>query len=138
MPSFVDWAVLEDAARRVQANAYAPYSQYPVGAALLVASGRVFSGANVENASYGLALCAERSCIAQMVASGERAPVAVVVVTKGPKLAAPCGLCRQTLAEFATDMPIRLVLTDASAHAEMHTLQALLPNAFGPAHLAGR
>ena len=92
--------------------------------------GRVFDGANVENASYGLGICAERSAIVQMVAAGERDPVALVVVTRGPKIGTPCGACRQTLAEFALDLPIYLAVEGHAAPSELTSLEALLPHAF--------
>lgn len=126
----VDWAALEAAAIAARDNAYAPYSKYHVGAALWTRSGRIFAGCNVENASYGLAICAERSAIAQMVAAGEHDPVAVVVVTQGPAAGSPCGMCRQTLAEFAMDLPVRLLSVDAREAARDTTLGALLPDAF--------
>ena len=127
----VDWAALEQAALDAQKRAHAPYSKYQVGAALLTASGRVFAGCNVENASYGLSICAERNAVVQMVAAGEKAPAALVVVTRGPAPAAPCGLCRQTLAEFAQDeLPIRLIVSEGGAPAETTSLGALLPKAF--------
>jgi cytidine deaminase len=126
----IDWAGLTRAALEVQARAHAPYSHYRVGASVLTASGAVFAGCNVENASYGLSLCAERSAIAQMVAAGERDPVAIVVVTPGPVLGTPCGACRQTLAEFAADLPIRLVVSGNAVPARTTSLAALLPDAF--------
>ena len=126
----IDWTSLEQAALAVQQRAHAPYSHYPVGAALVVSSGRVFAGCNVENASYGLSLCAERSAIVQMVAAGEHTPTALVVVTRGPVVGTPCGACRQVLAEFALDMPIRLIVQDAAVPGRTTTLEALLPEAF--------
>ena len=130
-PGAVD--VLLPAARAARAHAYAPYSRYRVGAALLTKSGRVFVGCNVENATYGATACAERSAIAAMVAAGEREPVACVVVTAGPTPGTPCGICRQVLSEFAADMPVTLVAEDASgrilARAD-ERLAALLPKAF--------
>jgi cytidine deaminase len=126
----IDWAVLEQAALAVQKRAHAPYSRYHVGAALQVASGRVFAGCNVENASYGLSICAERNAVVQMVAAGERDPVALVVVTRGPIIGTPCGACRQTLAEFALELPIRLMTEGDVAGARTTTLGALLPEAF--------
>ena len=99
--------------RAVQRRAHAPYSRYFVGAALKTAQGAVFAGCNVENASYRLSICAERSGIVQMVAAGERAPAAIVV-TPGPVLGTPCGACRQTLAEFAEES-IGLVVADDAA-----------------------
>jgi cytidine deaminase len=128
--AIVDWEALTQRAASVRRHAHAPYSGYPVGAAIQVASGRVFAGCNVENASYGLTLCAERSAIVQMVAAGERDPVAIVVITRGPVVGTPCGACRQTLAEFALDLPIRLAVEDAAIPAKTTTLSALLPEAF--------
>ncbi|MDI1436561.1 cytidine deaminase [Polyangium sorediatum] len=136
----IDWAALERAALDVQTRAHAPYSAYQVGAAVLTASGRIFTGCNVENASYGLSICAERSAIVQMVAAGERAPIALTVVTPGtsklgpgvesPAIGAPCGMCRQTLAEFAEDLPIRMAVADRDGLSRMTSLAALLPEAF--------
>jgi cytidine deaminase len=131
----IDWAALERAALAVQQRAHAPYSHYLVGAALQVASGRVFAGCNVENASYGLSLCAERSAIVQMIAEGERDPVALVVATLGPVVGTPCGACRQTLAEFAQDLPIRLIVAGGATPARTTSLEALLPDAFRPESL---
>jgi cytidine deaminase len=126
----IRWEELERAARAVQQRAHAPYSRYQVGAAIQVASGAIFAGCNVENASYGLSICAERAAIVQMIAAGERAPVALVVVTRGPMIGTPCGACRQTMAEFARDLPIRLVIEDEGAQAKVTSLEALLPDAF--------
>ena len=126
----VDWTMLLQAARAARANAYAPYSGYAVGAALLTRSGRVFVGCNVENAAYGLTVCAERNAIVQMVAAGERDPLALQVVTAGPPIGTPCGMCRQTLAEFAADLPIHLSLADADTPTIETTLGELLPLAF--------
>lgn len=127
----IDWSALETEGRAVRERAHAPYSGYRVGAALLTGSGRVFAGCNVENASYGLAICAERAAITQMVAAGESNPVAVIVVTAGPEAAAPCGMCRQTLAEFAGDaLPVRLLSVDRPAEHRDVRLGELLPLAF--------
>jgi cytidine deaminase len=127
----VDWTALERAAIAVRKNAHAPYSGYAVGAALVTASGRVFSGCNVENASYGLSLCAERSAVAQMVAAGEREPVAIVIVTRGPLPGSPCGMCRQTLAEVARDdLEVRLVVEGDPKATRTYRLGELLPHAF--------
>ncbi|WP_437567473.1 cytidine deaminase [Sorangium sp. So ce542] len=132
----IDWDALDRAALAVRERAHAPYSGYWVGAAILVRSGRVFAGCNVENASYGLAICAERSAIVQMVAAGERDPIALTVATSGPVLGSPCGMCRQTLAEFAADLPIRLIAADGGAPPRLTSLAALLPEAFGAAALS--
>lgn len=96
-------------AKAVRLRAYAPYSNYLVGAAIATKKGSVYVGCNVENASYGATICAERGAVMQMVAAGEREPVACAIVTAGDEPASPCGICRQVLAELATDMPIALV-----------------------------
>ena len=129
-PGAVAWRALEDAAAEARARAYAPYSGYAVGAALLTRDGHVHAGCNVENASYGLCLCAERSAVAAMVAAGHRHPVAIVVVTRGPEPGSPCGMCRQTLAEFAGDLLVRLVAAGPPPTTEETTLAELLPRAF--------
>ncbi len=121
------------AASAARDRAHAPYSRYHVGAAVLTKSGRIFAGCNVENATYGATVCAERNAIGAMVAAGEREPVACVVVTAGPTPGTPCGICRQVLSEFAADMPITLVAVDAAGHAvarSQERLAALLPKAF--------
>jgi cytidine deaminase len=135
--SEIDWEGLERVALAVQKRAHAPYSHYRVGAALRTAQGTVFAGCNVENASYGLSICAERSAIVQMVAAGERDPVALVVVTPGPAVGTPCGACRQTLAEFARTLPVRLVVEAEGVPARLTSLEALLPEAFREDSLRG-
>jgi len=95
-------------AKVVRERAYAPYSKYPVGAAIATKSGAIYVGCNVENASFGGTICAERGAIMQMVAAGEREPIACAVVT-GDEGASPCGICRQVLSEFTADMPVVLV-----------------------------
>ncbi|MBI4704901.1 MAG: cytidine deaminase [Deltaproteobacteria bacterium] len=134
--SEVDWDGLFLRARAVRLRAYAPYSGYRVGAALLCASGRVFEGCNVESASYGLTICAERVALAQMVAGGDTEPVALAVVTAGPPLGMSCGMCRQALAEFAADLPVRVAPADGSAPAVATSLGELLPRAFRRDQLA--
>jgi cytidine deaminase len=104
-----------------------------VGAALLGASGKVYVGANVENASYGLCLCAERSAVAAAVADGEKRFEALVVVTPAKKVATCCGACRQVLAEFPPSFPIRCITNDGAEL--MTTVEELLPFAFGPSYL---
>ena len=117
------------AARRVRTHAHAPYSRYQVGAAVRGAGGKIYVGTNVENASYGLALCAERAAVAAAVADGEKRLVAAAVVTATSPPAAPCGMCRQVLAEFAGDeLPIALV-NDKGERTDT-TLGAVLPHAF--------
>ena len=100
---------LIEVAVAVRAHAYAPYSQFRVGAALYTESGKIFSGCNVENSTYGATICAERAAVTSMVAAGEKKPVACVVVTGGESPASPCGICRQVLFEFSDDLEIWLV-----------------------------
>jgi cytidine deaminase len=121
------------AAKEARGRAYAPYSHYRVGAALVTETGKIFAGCNVENASYGACLCAERNAIGQMVAAGERDPIACVVVTRGPRAGSPCGICRQVLSEMAKDLLIVLVGEDddgTETGRRETTLAALLPDAF--------
>jgi cytidine deaminase len=125
-----EWGPLVAAAAEVRERAYAPYSGYHVGAAILGASGRVFVGCNVENASYGLTVCAERNAVAQMIAAGERDPVALAVVTAGPEAGSPCGACRQVLAEIARDLPVALAIAGEPSPARVTSLAALLPESF--------
>ncbi|HZS41989.1 MAG TPA: cytidine deaminase [Polyangia bacterium] len=117
------------AARAARDKAYAPYSRYAVGAAVRGANGRIYTGANVENASYGLALCAERNAVMAAVLDGAAPLAGVAVVTSTSPPAAPCGMCRQTLAEFAPDeMPVALANTQGE-HSNT-TLGEILPRAF--------
>ena len=125
------------AATQARELAHAPYSRFPVGAAVLTASGRVFTGANVENASYGLSVCAERVAIWKAVTEGETEIVAVAVVTTSG--VSPCGACRQVMAEFASRVKglagVRVLVADLSGHCAEYTLDDLLPAAFTPANL---
>ena len=126
----MEWAPLLAEAQRVRENAWAPYSCYRVGAAILSSTGRIYAGCNVENASFGLTICAERNAVAQMVAAGDRVPVALVVITAGPAPGTPCGLCRQTLAEFAQELPIALAVEGEATPRATTTLAALFPHPF--------
>ena len=100
----IDWKILRHKAIDAAAAAYAPYSRFPVGATALVDDGRVVTGCNVENVSYGLSICAERAAVFAMIADGERAIRAIAVVTDLPVPGSPCGACRQVLAEFGDDV----------------------------------
>jgi len=124
---------LVEAAVAVRKMAHAPYSGYLVGAAVLTTDGRVFTGCNVENASYGLSVCAERHAISAAVAAGYRDFAGVAVVTQSDPPAAPCGACRQVLAEFG-DFPVILAGLDGCQ--ESTTVHTLLPLAFDPTTLA--
>ena len=121
------------AARKAAAAAYAPYSRFPVGAAVLMADGSVFTGCNVENASFGLTNCAERTAVFSAVAAGSRRLRAVAVFTPTPAPTLPCGACRQVLHEFG---PEAQVLSVCAGAGQVETpLAALLPHAFGPGDL---
>lgn len=121
------------AAWAARARAYAPYSEFYVGSAVLTGDGRVFSGANVENASYPVGICAERVAITAAVSAGCRELVAIVIATDTDELVSPCGLCRQTMAEFAPDLEI--VLSARGGARETLRLGDLLPRSFGRAEL---
>lgn len=114
--------------------AYAPYSHYPVGAALLADSGRIYSGVNVENAAYPNGICAERTAVYKAVSEGERRFAAIAVVTTNG--GTPCGACRQVLSEFGLEMQV--LIADQTGKIVLETdVAGLLPGAFGPNQLAG-
>ena len=126
---------LFDAAMAAMANAHAPYSHYPVGAAVRAASGTVYAGCNVENAAYPQGWCAEASAIAAMVTAGEREIMEVLTVGQGELVGTCCGGCRQKLREFAAlDVPVFACGPDGIR--ATFTLGDLLPHSFGPEHLA--
>lgn len=120
---------LFDAAMTAREHAYAPYSGFKVGAALVTSDGTIYTGCNVENIAYPLGTCAEAGAIAAMVAGGHRAISAILVVAESPQPVSPCGGCRQKIAEFATaDVPV-ILAGPAGPRAET-TVGALLPGAF--------
>ena len=136
MPKITEAALrrLEKAARIAASKAYAPYSKFPVGAAVIGGSGKVYLGCNVENASFGLCNCAERTAIFTAVTSGESGIEAVAVYTPTPLPTAPCGACRQVINEFG---PEAIVISVCDTKNRIETrLSALLPGAFGPGDLA--
>jgi cytidine deaminase len=124
---------LIEAARAASRNAYCPYSGFAVGAALLTRDGRVFTGCNVENASYGLTVCAERNAVAQMVTAGGRGIAAVVIFSPSATPPRPCGACRQVLSELGPDAEV-IAVCDGDDRLES-TVSSLLPEAFGPSAL---
>jgi len=126
------------AAAAARRNAYAPYSGYCVGAAVLTADGTVFTGCNIENCSYGLTICAERVAVFSAVAAGQTAIRAVAVVAAGPGRPWPCGACRQVLAEFAElSCPVYVATADDLGNPERLSLADLLPRPFSPRSLPG-
>jgi cytidine deaminase len=126
---------LLDAARTAWRNAYAPYSGFRVGAAVRCPDGSVFAGCNVENVAYPQGTCAEAGAIAAMVAAGHTRIAEVLVLADGPEVIAPCGGCRQKLAEFAPpDAPV--ILAGPAGERARTSVGALLPGAFTPEHLA--
>jgi cytidine deaminase len=122
---------LVELARAAREHAYAGYSDYPVGAALLTSSGKVYTGCNVDNSAYGLTICAERTAVVKAVSEGERDFQAIAVVSRNA--ATPCGSCRQVLAEFGPNM--RVLVADVSGNYHVYSLDELLPERFGPSKL---
>jgi cytidine deaminase len=127
-------AILFAAAKAAQANAYAPYSRFKVGAALRTSSGAVFVGGNVENAAYPEGWCAETSAIAAMAQGGERSIVEICVIGDGDALCTPCGGCRQRIREFA-DARTMIHVAGPEGVRRTFELTDLLPESFGPGHL---
>lgn len=125
--------LLTERARAAKARAYAPYSHFNVGAALLCADGSIIDGCNVENASYPAGTCAERVALGAAVVAGHREFVAVAIATDAPSGTPPCGICRQALAEFAPG--IAVIAIDGKGLVTRWTLDALLPHPFTPASL---
>jgi cytidine deaminase len=125
---------LVEAAQVARRRAYAPYSGFTVGAAVLTRSGAIYTGCNVENASYGLTMCAERVAIHNAVAAGEREVMAVAVASEPG--ATPCGACRQVLAEFAPQPEVlRVIVVDGRGNERPYTLEELLPASFSGVEL---
>ena len=121
--------ILIEAATKARENAFAPYSNFKVGAAVETASGKIFTGCNVENASYGLTVCAERVAIWKAVSEGARDFIGITIVADTDELTPPCGACRQIIWEFCGDIPVTLAnLQDKSETLQM---SKLLPKAFG-------
>jgi cytidine deaminase len=127
----MDYKDLIVRAMEARERAHAPYSHFAVGAALLAKSGRIYTGCNVENASYGLSVCAERVAVFKAVSEGECEFEAIAVVTE--KGVTPCGACRQVLMEFGEDMQV--IVADEAGGSRIFALRELLPEAFTPEHL---
>lgn len=123
----MDDKALIELAKQARAHAYAPYSGFAVGAAALSADGRVFLGCNIENASYGLTNCAERTAIFSAIAAGAKELAALAVVADGEQPCSPCGACRQVVAEFAVK---RIILANLAGKSRIVTAEELLPYAF--------
>lgn len=123
---------LVDLALEGSKNAYIPYSNYRVGAALLTASGEVFTGCNIENAGYSPTICAERTALVKAVSEGQQQFSTIAVVSRGA--GSPCGVCRQFMFEFAPAMKVILADLDGQVHL-VTTMAELLPHGFGPANL---
>jgi len=126
---------LIDAARAARENAHAPFSEFKVGAALRSKSGKVYTGCNVENASYGLTVCAERTAIFKAISEGERPGAfdVIAVFTAADKLTPPCGACRQIIWEFCGDCEV--ILSNTRGETETFKMSALLPRAFDASNL---
>ncbi len=125
---------LVEAAKKARSNAYSPYSGVKIGAAVLTADGSVYTGANIENASYGLSCCAERTAIFKAVSEGKKRIVAIAVVGKSEDFTKPCGACRQVMVEFNSKM--KVLRRGVDGFSEDGTASELLPAHFSPAELA--
>jgi cytidine deaminase len=132
----LDDRALIEAARKARERAYVPYSRFPVGAAILTADGELYTGCNIENSSFGLTNCAERTAIFKAVSEGHQrvATIAVIADTEGP--VSPCGSCRQVMSEFGPDA--RVILTNLQGDITVTTVRELLPGAFRPTDLPDR
>ncbi len=124
---------LVNAAREARRQAYAPYSHYYVGAAVLTKSGKMYTGCNVENAAYPTGICAERVAIFKAVSDGERELVALAVVTSNG--GSPCGACRQVFSEFAGDDTVIVIAPARGDERKTFTMKKILPDRFGPQNL---
>jgi cytidine deaminase len=134
LPATEKFSPLVEAARQARANAYSPYSKVKIGAAVLTSDGSIYSGTNIENASYGLACCAERTAIFKAVSDGKRNLVAIAIVGKSEDFTSPCGACRQVMVEFNPKMMV--LRRGLDGFSEDGTVSTLLPEHFNPPGLA--
>ncbi len=132
----VDWESLLVAAMEVRERAYAPYSRFTVGAAILTTDGSIHTGANVENKSYGLTICAERNAVFNAVCAGKRDFAALALFTDITPAATPCGACRQVLREFSDILPI--LIANKANQRTYTSIAELLPDSFGPRFSPGK
>ena len=132
----IDWDRLIEEVKAAREMTYTPYSHFPVGAALLGASGKIYRGVNIENASYPLTICAERVALFSAYSMGERGFLALAIVTNAPTFSSPCGACRQVLVELAPGMPI--LLANLAGERMLTDSSSLLPFPFTPESLLGQ
>lgn len=125
----MDYGVLLKKAKEVSENAYAKYSNFKVGACVLAGSGKTYTGCNIENASYGLTVCAERNAIASAIANGEKSITAIAIYSPNTDNCMPCGACRQVIFEFQKDNEIDIITQDADSF-KVHKISNLLPEGF--------
>ncbi|KAJ9086451.1 hypothetical protein DSO57_1003788 [Entomophthora muscae] len=131
-----DIDILVNGALEARNKSYSPYSKFRVGACLMTCGKKVYSGCNVENASYGGTICAERTAFVKAVSEGDKSFLAIAVATDDDCFASPCGMCRQFMNEFSPSLPVYLV--NPNGNYQITNLEELLPQAFGPKNLASR
>ena len=125
----MDYIELVKIANDIKENAYCPYSKFRVGAALLTEKGHVYTGVNIENASYGATNCAERTAVFKAVSEGENKIMAIAIASDSEELIFPCGICRQVLSEFG-DMDMKIICSRRDGEYKVYTLGEILPSAF--------
>ena len=126
----MDYNELMEKAKKASENSYSPYSHFPVGACVLMESGKTYIGTNVENSSYGATICAERSAIVNAIVNGERKITAVAIYGPKMKRCVPCGVCRQVINDFKSDKGVDIILEGDNGEIEVHTIDELLPLGF--------
>ncbi len=118
-------------AKEMSKNAYSPYSNFPVGACVLYESGKIYTGCNVENASYGLSICAERNAMSNAISKGEKTKIkAIAIYSPKQKMCMPCGACRQWLCEFSKDDSVKIILEEKKEEPKVLTLKDIFPFGF--------